>query len=243
MNSQRGGIIFRLLSLILLVAFAGIIYVARNPLLRAAAGLCIAQDAIEPADVIVVIGDDDFNADRATEAATLFHSGWAPQVVASGRMLRPYTSLSDLIARDLQSRGVPDPAIVRFSHQANDTLEEADALRVLINEKGWRRILLVTSSYHTRRARYIFRKILPRNVRVEVAGAPDSEFQPDNWWLTRQGRKTFFLETVGYLVALWELRDRQPASPPHTPAVQIPGLFTGRSPEFANNQALFGLHR
>jgi len=243
MNSQSGGIISRLLSLILLVAFASVIYVARHPLLRAAAGLCIVQDAIEPADVIVVIGDDDFNADRAAEAATLFHSGWAPQVVASGRMLRPYSSMADLIARDLQSRDVPNSAIVRFSHRANDTLEEADALRVLIAEKGWRRILLVTSNYHTRRARYIFRKVLPQNVRLQVAGAPDSEFQPRTWWETRQGRKTFFLETLGYLVAVWELRDREPAKPPDAPAVQDLGLFTGRSPKTPNNQALFGLHR
>lgn len=243
MNSQRGGIIFRLLSLILLVTFAGIIYAARYPLLRAAAGLCIAQDAIEPADVIIVIGDDDFNADRAAEAATLFHSGWAPQVVASGRMLRSYSSIADLIARDLQSRGVPNPAILRFSHRANDTLEEADALQVLITEKGWRRILLVTSNYHTRRARYIFRKILPQNIRVEVAGAPDSEFQPGTWWENRQGRKTFFLETMGYLLARWELHDRQPPKAPDAPAVQIWGLFTRRSPKSANNQPLFGLHR
>ena len=213
MSSQRGGIIFRLLSLILLVAFASVIYVARRPLLQVAAGLCIVRDPIEPADVIIVIGDDNFNADRAAEAATLFHAGWASQVVASGRMLRPYSSIADLIARDLQSRGVPASAIMRFSHRANDTLEEADVLRVLVTEKGWRRILLVTSNYHTRRARYIFRKILPQNIRLEVAGAPDSEFQPRTWWETRQGRKTFFLETVGYLVAVWELRDRQSAAP------------------------------
>ena len=243
MSSERGGIIFRLLSLILLCIFAGMVYVARRPLLQAAAGLCIVQDPIEPAEVIIVIGDDDFNADRATEATTLFHAGWAPQVVASGRMLRPSSSIADLIARDLQSRGVPNSAIMRFSHRADDTLEEADALRVLITEKGWRRILLVTSNYHTRRARYIFRKILPQNIRLEVAGAPDSEFQPRTWWETRQGRKTFFLETVGYLVALWELRDRQPAKALDTPAAQILALFTGRSPKTPNNQALFGLHR
>jgi uncharacterized SAM-binding protein YcdF (DUF218 family) len=212
MTGQRGGIIFRLLSLIALCTVIGALYVARRPLLREAASFWIVADAIQPADVIIVIGDDDFAGDRAREAATLFQNHWAPQVVASGRMLRPYTSIADLIARDLQAQGVPASAILRFSHRANNTLEEAQGLRVLIAQRQWRKVLLVTSNYHTRRARYIFRKTLPSEVSLEVAGAPNSDFEPGTWWQSRQGRKTFFLETMGYLDAVWELRDRQSGS-------------------------------
>ena len=190
-SGQRGGIIFRLLALLMLCLFAGIIYLARNPLLRAAGGFWIVEDRMEPADVIVVIGDDDFTADRATEAAALFHGGWAPLIVASGRMLRPYSTVADLMTRDLESRGVPAKAIVRFSHRAGNTLEEAKDLQVLIEQNRWHRILLVTSNYHTRRARYIFRKVLPANVSLEVVGAFDPEFEPATWWQSRQGRKTF----------------------------------------------------
>ena len=225
MSGQQGGIIFRLLGLLVLCGLAGMVYVARYPLLRAAAGFWIVQDRIEPADVIVVLGDDNFTADRSAEAAALFHTGWAPQVVASGRMLRPYASVADFMARDLQSRGVPATAIVRFSHRADDTREEAEGLRVLIAEKGWRRILLVTSNYHTRRARYIFRRVLPAGVSLEVAGAPDSEFEPATWWESRQGRKAFFLETVGYLVAVWELRHPQPES--SSSGAALIGYFPG----------------
>ena len=226
MSGQRGGIIFRLMALLALCCSAGTIYVARYPLLWAAARFWIVQDRVEPADVIIVIGDDDFTANRATEAAALFRAGWAPQVVASGRMLRPYTSIADLMARDLESQGVPTSAIVRFSHRANDTLEEADGLRVLVAQKGWRRILLVTSNYHTRRARYIFRKLLPAGVSVEVAGASDPGFEPATWWESRQGRKLFFLETVGYVVAVWELRDWK-AESPSTAAAPSAGQFPG----------------
>jgi uncharacterized SAM-binding protein YcdF (DUF218 family) len=213
-RGQHGGIIFRLLALLMLCLFAAIIYLARTPLLRAAGGFWIAQDRMEPADVIIVIGDDDFTADRATEAAALFHGGWAPLIVASGRMLRPYSTIADLMTQDLESRGVPAKAIVRFSHRASNTLEEAKDLQVLIAQNGWRRILLVTSNYHTRRAQYIFRKVLPANVSLEVVGAFDAEFEPDTWWQSRQGRKIFLLETVGYLVAVWELRERPAESSP-----------------------------
>jgi uncharacterized SAM-binding protein YcdF (DUF218 family) len=227
MSGQRGGILFRLLALVAIGGFAVILYLAWHPLLRAAASFWIVQDRIEPADIIIVIGDDDFTADRAKEAAALFRAGWAPQILASGRMLRPYASIADYMARDLQSEGVPPSAILRFSHRADDTREEAEGLRVLVEEKGWRRILLVTSNYHTRRARYIFRKVLPASVRLEVASAPDSEFDPAAWWESRQGRKRFFLETVGYLQAIWELDRPQSGTPAAalTPRNRFPALI------------------
>jgi uncharacterized SAM-binding protein YcdF (DUF218 family) len=228
-TGQRGGIIFRLLVLMALCAFAGIIYLARRPLLQVAARFWIVQDRVARADVIIVIGDDNFSSDRAAVAATLFKAGWAPQIVASGRMLRPYASIADLIAKDLESRGVPSSAVVLFSHRAADTLEEAEDLKVLITQKGWRRILLVTSNYHTRRARYIFRKVLPSNASVEVAGASDPQFDPTNWWESRQGRRTFFLETVGYLEAMSELRNQPAGTSPagREPISVFGGVFRG----------------
>jgi uncharacterized SAM-binding protein YcdF (DUF218 family) len=121
---------------------------------------------------------------------------------------------------------VPTSAIVRFSHRADNTLEEAEGLQVLIAQKGWHRILLVTSNYHTRRARYIFRKLLPETVRLEVVGASDSQFQPDSWWASRQARKLFLFEAVEYLEAVWELRGRHPGASPKEAALwtRVPWL-------------------
>ena len=221
-DGQRGGIISRLLTLLMLCLFAGIIYLAHIPLLRAAGGFWIVQDRMEPADVIIVIGDDDFTADRATEAAALFHAGWAPLIVTSGRMLRPYSTVADLMTRDLESLGVPAKAVVRFSHRANNTLEEANDLQVLIAQNGWHRILVVTSNYHTRRARYIFRRVLPANVKLEVVGAFDGAFEPATWWQSQQGRKTFLVETVAYAVTLWELREQHAESSQGGAAPEFP---------------------
>jgi uncharacterized SAM-binding protein YcdF (DUF218 family) len=226
MSGQRGGILFRLLALVAICGFVAILYLAGHPLLRAAASFWIVQDRIEPADIIIVIGDDDFTADRAKQAAALFRAGWAPQILASGRMLRPYASIADYMARDLESDGVPPSAILRFSHRADDTRDEAEGLRVLAEQKGWRRILLVTSNYHTRRARYIFRKVLPASVRLEIASAPDAEFDPATWWESRPARKRFFLETVGYLQAVWELHRPRSGTPSAAaePVSQYPGV-------------------
>lgn len=211
---QGGGVIFRLLMFLTLCGFLGLVYLARHPLLRLAGSFWVAGDQPGHADAIIVSGDDSFAGDRASLAAALFRAGWAPQVVASGRMLRPYASVAELIARDLESQGVPSTAVVRFAHHAGGTLEEAEALRGLVTERGWRGILLVTSNYRARRARYIFRHVFAPGVSVAVIPAQDSQFDPRSWWQSRNGRKLLFLEVVGYLVALWELRHDQRGTEP-----------------------------
>jgi hypothetical protein len=211
-RTQRGGIFFRLLFLLFFLAFLALIYVVRRPLLRLAGELWVVDEPAEPADVIVVLGGDNFVADRAAHAAELYRAGLAPQVVASGRMLRPYSGISEITARDLESRGVPAASIVKFSHRAANTREEAEALAGLVANRGWKRVLVVTSNYHARRTRFIFGRIFEPGVTVRVSAAHDSEFDPSHWWESRLGVKLFLNEVLGYAVAWWELRGK-----PHAP--------------------------
>jgi uncharacterized SAM-binding protein YcdF (DUF218 family) len=220
-NRQRGGIFFRLLTLLMLILLASVLYLARHPLMRLAGGWWVVDEHPERSDAILVLGDDNFAGDRAAKAAELFRAGMAPLVVASGRMLRPYAGIAELMERDLQARGVPAGAIVRYPERGANTREEGQSLRELVSSRGWRRILLVTSNYHTRRASYIFHKVFPAQVTVLTVAAPDSDYDPERWWETRQGRKTFFLETVAYAEAIAELWDsddsRATSSAPVTP--------------------------
>ncbi len=111
--AQRGGIFFRLISLLFFLAFLALIYVVRHPLLRLAGQLWVVDEPAERADVIVVLGDDNYTGDRAAHAADLYRAGLATQVVASGRLLRPFAGISEMIERDLESRGVPAASVVK----------------------------------------------------------------------------------------------------------------------------------
>lgn len=203
-HGQRGGVIRRVLFALFVLLTLLSLYLLRGPILRSAARTLIVEDELLPADAIVVIGDDNYPADRAARAAELFRGRWAPVVVASGRYLRPYASLADVIARDLVERQVPADAIVPLRHRADSTRAEAMAVAELARERRWRRLILVTSSYHTRRARFIFRGALPRDVELRVASAVDSDFDPEAWWQAREGRKLFVRETLAWVLALWE---------------------------------------
>jgi uncharacterized SAM-binding protein YcdF (DUF218 family) len=212
-NGERGGIFFRLLFFLAFVALLALVFVLRHPLMRFAGDFWVVDDPPAQSDAIVVLGDDNYAGDRAFHAAELYRSGIAPAVVASGRMLRPAASVADLIEHDLQSFGVPASSIVKFSHRAANTQEEAEALSGLIASRGWKRVLLVTSNYHTRRALFIFERLMPAGVSVRVSAARDSEFDPERWWTTRKGQALFAHELAGYVEARWELRQKPGGSP------------------------------
>jgi uncharacterized SAM-binding protein YcdF (DUF218 family) len=205
-DPQRGGVIFKLLFLIFFVVLLAILYLVRVPLLRFAGEFWIVDDAPESSDVIIVLSGDNYDAVRAARAAALFRAGMAPHVVATGRSLRSYATTTDLMKRDLVDHGVPAAAIIPLTHRADDTREEAVAVSEFVHTHGWKKILLVTSNYHTRRSEYIYERILPPGTQLRVISAPDIEYDPQSWWRTREGLKIFFHEAGGYLAALWEMR-------------------------------------
>ena len=203
-RGEHGGIFFRLIFLAFLFCFLAVLYFARHPLMRFAGELWVVDEPSAPSDALIVLGDDNYAADRAFHAAELYREGVAPVVVASGRMLRKDFSIADVMAHDLESFGVPAKSVVKLTHRAQNTRDEAAEVAGLIQSRGWKRVLVVTSNYHARRARFIFERTLPANLTLRVSGARDSEFDPSRWWQTRQGQKLFFTELAGYLVARWE---------------------------------------
>jgi uncharacterized SAM-binding protein YcdF (DUF218 family) len=210
-RDERGGAIVNLVALLVFVALCATVYFARHPIMRFAAESWVIDEPPAHADAIVVLGDDNFYADRATRAAELFRQDVAPVVVASGRRLRPNAGVSELIEHDLVERGIPKEKILRLTQDADSTIEEAEVVEKLALGHHWKKVVIVTSNYHTRRARYIYRKILPSGVAVSVASARDGDFDPEKWWEKRKSIKIFALEVAGMGAAIWELTGKSGA--------------------------------
>jgi len=202
--SQTGGILFSLISLIVVVLLLAVLYLARHPIFRLVGEGWVVEDTLERSDAIFVLSDDNFYADRATHAAQVYRQGLGSVVVASGRRLRPYAGVAELMEHDLIERGVPKDKIIRVAHDADNTREEAKALALLAKQKKWHSVIVVTSNYHTRRARYIFSHVFPQDIRIRVTGASDGDFDPERWWEKRISVKGLAREMAGMLVAIWE---------------------------------------
>jgi len=204
--SEAGGILIKLTVSLFLTTFLLGLYFVRHPIFRFAAESWVIEDPLEKADVLIVLSDDNFYADRATRAAELFREGKAPLVVASGRRLRPGAGVAALMEHDLVERGVPKDKIIRFAQDGDSTREAAEALAKLAKSRKWHKAIIVTSNYDTRRARYIFRHVFPQDMEILVASARDGDFDPENWWEKRKSTKVFMREITGMMITIWELR-------------------------------------
>jgi len=211
-SGERGGIVANLVALLFVLALCALVYFARHPIMRFLAESWVIDEPAAHADAIVVLSDDNFYADRATHAAELFRQGVAPVVVASGRRLRPDAGISELMEHDLIERGVPKEKILRFTQDTDSTIEEAEAIAGLAKDHHWKTLVIVTSNYHTRRARYIYEKVIPTGITVNVASARDGDFDPERWWEKRKSIKIFTREIAGMAEAMWELRNADKGS-------------------------------
>lgn len=203
---ERGGVLVKGIVLLAILTFFLSLYFVRHPIFRFMAESWVIEDPLDKADVLIVLSDDDFYADRATRAAELFREGKALLVVASGRRLRPSAGIAELMEHDLVERGVPKDKILRIAQDGDSTREEAEALAKLAKTKKWHKAIVVTSNYHTRRARYIFRRVFPPGTEIRVASARDGNFDPEHWWEKRKSTKLFVREIAGMIVTIWELR-------------------------------------
>jgi uncharacterized SAM-binding protein YcdF (DUF218 family) len=205
-SKEQGGIVTTLIALLFLVVLCVAVYLVRHPIMRFAAEEWIVDEPAAHADAIIVLSDDNFYADRATHAAELYRQGVAPVVVASGRRLRPSAGISELMEHDLVERGVPKDKIIRYPHDADNTREEAEMIGKIAKANHWKNVVIVTSNYHTRRARYIFGKVFPAGITVSIASARDGDFDPERWWEKRKSVKLFTREIAGLAEAMWELK-------------------------------------
>jgi uncharacterized SAM-binding protein YcdF (DUF218 family) len=58
----------------------------------------------------------------------------------------------------MEQLGVPASAIVQPPESVDNTGQEANMLRAMAQERHWRRVIIVTSKYHTRRTGFAFRR-------------------------------------------------------------------------------------
>lgn len=138
-----------------------------------------------PAQVIVAISGGDTQG-RTREAIALYKQGWAPQLIFSGAAADPRgPSNAQAMRTQAINAGVPKDAIFLDSAAA-DTSQNAKGASALLTG-GDRRMILVTSPYHQRRASIEFHKVLGENVTILNHPTSTDSAWSDNWWLTPYG--------------------------------------------------------
>lgn len=182
----------------------------------AARGLIVGSD-MERADALVVLSGSSVYRERARHAAELFREGRAPKIILTSDGQQGGWSQSEqrnpfFVERahaELRRAGVPPERIEVVPRPVMSTYDEAVALREYATEQGVRSLLVVTSGYHSRRARWSLRRVFAESgVRVGVAPVAAGEETPAHvaWWLQPDGWRMVAGEYVKLVYYRWHYR-------------------------------------
>lgn len=139
--------------------------------------LLAASDPPERADAIVVLGGDS-SGGRLERGVELFRRGIAPRLVLSGGQVYPGATWAGLMRQHALSLGVPAEAIIVQDASATTAEDAAFSARAL-RAAGASSAVVVTSSWHSRRAMRLFRRAEPRILWVSCPRAPEWR---GPWW-------------------------------------------------------------
>jgi len=171
------------------------------------ARLLIVKTDLASADAIVVMSGSATYRERAAWAAKLYREGRAPLVILTNDSLKsgwdnkeqrnPY--FYELAARELQQQGVPASKIQVVSDIALGTYEESLGIRDYASAHQLKRLLIVTSAYHTRRTLWSLRHACDGSG-IEIGiDSPAPGWQTpaaSRWWWRRWGWKVVAGEDV-----------------------------------------------
>ena len=183
---------------VLAIALLAAIFHAQ--LLTALAAYLDKSEPPQSAELAFVVAGDQ-SGNRILRAGALVRQGYVPEAMVSGPYGLYGFNECDLAIPFAEKAGYPHSYFLRFPNFASSTHEEAAAAVAELRRMGARKVLLVTSTFHTRRAGNEFRSAAPE-LKFIVVSAPDLHFTVNGWWHDREGRKTFLVEWIK-TVAAW----------------------------------------
>jgi uncharacterized SAM-binding protein YcdF (DUF218 family) len=167
-----------------IVLLLATLVLAREPILLGVGDFLIVKDNLQPADLIHVLGGD---VDRIDYGIQLYKQGYAKKLfLTGGRIEIPLvnTTYSRLSKEYAVANGVRPEALLPLESQATSTYEEALELkRFLDSGAPIRSIIIVSSPYHLRRARWAFKKVLDDRAVLRFAPVPfEMARNKRRWW-------------------------------------------------------------
>jgi len=187
--------------LFLLILVAGILLLTHSFVLTRAAEMLIKKDEIKPADVIVVLAGEQ--EERVRYGTKLLEDDWARKdriIMAGGPLVWKYTWAS-LMKEQAESLGIPGKKIL-LEDKSRSTEEDALYTKEILQQNGFKSIILVTSPYHSKRASLIFERVMGREFKIISAPVDESWFSIDDWWKRRRDRAIVLNEFSRY-IWLW----------------------------------------
>ena len=178
---------------------------ARAPILSTAASWLDVGESPEPVDFVYVL-NGDLNS-RPFIGAALLKADYAPKALLvpmkepPKRESDPTPPTHEIARQVMLHRGVAPGSIEIIDGLAASTFDEASSLKKYLRatDKETSTVAVVTSDFHTRRTRWIFRRVLgSQSDKLRFVSAPTDGFDASNWWRVEEGFMTYGSEFLKF---------------------------------------------
>jgi hypothetical protein len=162
------------------------------------AGAFLLVDSPLPSDVILVLaGETDRRPERALE---LLAQGYGKRVLLDVPANAKIYESTEIQLAQKYIQDLPQAASIRICPiYGMSTRDESKDAEKCLGLEGGKKVLIVTSDFHTRRALSVFRREIPGRD-YSVAAARDEGQFGVRWWAHRQWAKTLVDE---WLRLIW----------------------------------------
>jgi uncharacterized SAM-binding protein YcdF (DUF218 family) len=184
--------------LISLFGILFLLYVFHAPLLTSMANFLIVNNSLQRSDVIIVLSGGA--GSRVPAGVKLFKEGYADKLIVVGGLIEWKMDEAEIMKNHAENLGVASSDIIVVK-QGESTYAQARKLADLMRQKGFVSAILVTSDFHSRRSKYIFRKtFLAKNLNVKVYSIPSPGLDPSTWWTDSSSAEAILFE---YMKLIW----------------------------------------
>ena len=187
-----------LLSLAVLFVVGLFVCFYRSSFLIAISELLIENHPLKETEVLFILGGD---VTSTVDYAAFIYSNVQPRLILVSKNGREEQVVRRLVKLHRMPRDKIQ--ILPSAKVVTSTYEEALVLRDYCQRVPVKSFTIVTVTFHTGRAYWTFRTILPKKVEIRMAGAPEEGFSKSNWWQTEDGLITVNNEFLKWVYYWW----------------------------------------
>jgi len=202
----------------LLLLFTAVLFLSSGIILPSIGKFLVVDEPPVKSDAVVVLNTGLEFYPRLIQAAALYKQGMVGKVVINGN--RKSDALRELetkgfkrccswyedTVRILELLGVSRNDVITISvEDAYDTVSEAEIVGKKILQKGLSRVIITTSKYHTRRARFIWSRLYKDQLIIYAVLAKTDPFDPNGWWKDGRQIRWVLAEYGGWAYDWWKM--------------------------------------
>ena len=208
---------YRRMWILMPLALMAFVILISGSLFRIMGNMIVVNDTPPPCAAAVVLNSGIEYYPRLIQAADLYRRGLVANVVINGNRktdaLRELERMgfkpccpwySDEVSI-LTMLGVPVAKITSISNEdAYDSVSEAEVVGRKLIKRKWAAVIITTSKYHTRRAKFIWQKMYKNRITIFMVSAKTDPYDPDNWWKDGRQIRWVLAEYGAWLYYWWK---------------------------------------